>query len=69
MKKKYSTKNEEDLKCLFIACKSNSSFDSFVKECRESYSEYCQRNLSDLNKYGWPKNFSQWINGQIIALT
>jgi hypothetical protein len=61
--------DKEDLKCLFIACKLDVSFEKFVKDCEDGYSDYFKRNLENLEKYGKPKTFSQWVNGQIIALT
>jgi hypothetical protein len=63
------TIDEDDLKCLYIACKPIESFNEFVKDCKEGYAYYHKRNLDDLQKYGQPKTFSQWINGQIIYLT
>jgi hypothetical protein len=62
----------EDLKCLFIVCTKafkNVPFDSFVNNCKISYCLYHKRNTENLEKYGSPKTFSQWVNGQIIALT
>jgi hypothetical protein len=64
------TIDQEDLKCLFIACiNAYKSFDEFVEDSKKSYTEYHKRNLDNLAKYGNPKTFSQWVNGQIIALT
>ena len=61
--------DNEDLKCLFIACGEKGSFDNFVIDCQEGYKDYYKRNLDNLEKYGNPKTYSQWINGQIVALT
>ena len=36
-------------------------FDSFVVECKKAYIEYLTNREN-------PKTFSQWVNGQIIAL-
>jgi len=61
----------EDLKVLMIksiVAYKNTSFENFVIECKQSYSDYYNRNMSDLKKWGQPKSFSQWVNGQIIAL-
>jgi hypothetical protein len=61
-----------DLKTLFILVKNlynGHSFNDFVIDCKFSYKEYYNRNLNDLQKYGTPKTFSQWVNGQIISLT
>jgi len=63
------TIDNNDLKCLFIACKSKQSFDEFVNECKQGYALYHKRNLDNLQKYGQPKTYSQWVNGQIILLT
>jgi hypothetical protein len=63
------TIDNNDLKSLFIACKVKQSFDKFVKECEQGYRDYHQRNLDNLEKYGQPKTYSQWVNGQIISLT
>jgi len=62
------TIDQDDLKALFISCKLKTNFDSFENECKQSYADYHKRNLNDPVKYGQPKTFSQWINGQIIAL-
>jgi hypothetical protein len=59
----------EDLKCLFIACKSKKGFLDFNEECEAGYKEYFERNNNDLLRYGTPKTYSQWVNGQIIYLT
>lgn len=59
----------DDLKCLFVACNAKGSFVKFITETEQSYSEYYIRNLGNPEKYGNPKTFSQWVNGQIIALT
>ena len=63
------TIDNNDLKCLFIACDFKKSFSEFVKECEQGYRLYHKRNLDNLQKYGQPKTYSQWINGQTIALT
>lgn len=63
------TIEENDLKCLFVACKSQTSFNVFISDCKKSYAEYNQRNSGNLEKHGEPKTFSQWVNGQIIYLT
>ena len=62
------TIEENDLKCLYIACGLNQSFDRFKEDCKKGYTDYRNRNLADLKKYGTPKTFSQWVNGQILAL-
>lgn len=61
--------DQDDLKCLFIACKLPVTFENFIKDCKSSYLEYYKRNSENLERYGAPKTYSQWINGQIIALT
>jgi hypothetical protein len=63
------TIDNNDLKCLFIACDFKKSFSEFVKECEQGYRLYHKRNLDNLQKYGQPKTYSQWINGQTISLT
>ena len=64
--------DKEDLKILFIHVRDaykGISYDKFVIEAKNSYKDYHNRNLNNLQKYGKPKTFSQWVNGQIIALT
>ena len=62
----------EDLKILYLHTRhayKDMLFDEWVIVAKTSYKEYHSRNLKDLEKYGTPKTFSQWVNGQIIALT
>lgn len=64
--------DEDDLKCLMVNCLdayNGYTFEKFVDEAKQGYSEYHKRNLANLEKYGQPKTFSQWVNGQIISLT
>ncbi len=64
--------DKDDLKVLFIHVRDaykGISFEKFVIEAQNSYLEYFNRNKNNLQKYGTPKTFSQWVNGQIIALT
>lgn len=63
------TIEQDDLKCLYIACKQKQTFNQFVKDCEQGYADYRKRNLDNLDRYGQPKTYSQWINGQIIYLT
>lgn len=63
------TIDEDDLKCLYLACKPKKTFNEFVKDCKQGYTNYHKRNLDDLQRYGNPKTFSQWVNGQVIYLT
>jgi hypothetical protein len=63
------TIDQDDLKCLFIACKLEVSFATFEKDCYNSYRDYYSRNINNVQVYGEPKTFSQWVNAQIIALT
>lgn len=64
------TINQDDLKCLFIACRNTyKSFDEFIQDSKKGYAEYHKRNSDNVEKFGNPKTYSQWINGQIIALT
>ena len=62
----------DDLKILYLhTCDAYKlmSFDKWIIESKNAYKEYYNRNLNDLQKYGTPKTFSQWVNGQIISLT
>ena len=57
--------DQEDLKALFVLTRfayGNMTFNSWVEECKNSYASFVK------NKEN-PKTFSQWVNGQIIALT
>lgn len=63
------TIDQDDLKCLFIACRLKVTFATFEKDCRDSYRAYYSRNINNVERYGAPKTFSQWVNGQILALT
>ena len=45
------------------------SLDKWVIEIKIAYKEYYNRNLNNSQRYGTPKTFSQWVNGQIISLT
>ena len=63
------TIEEDDLKCLFIACRYNKSFKDFKKECESGYTSYYNRNINNLQKYGKPISYFNWINGQTISLT
>lgn len=65
--------DKDDLKCLFLHTNNKvitgGMFEKWILETKKSYLEYHERNLNNLAKYGFPKTFSQWVNGQIIALT
>jgi hypothetical protein len=66
------TIENEDLKALFVACRSvyvGYTFERFVEVTKHAYSVYFERNIGDIIKYGEPKTFSKWVNGQVIALT
>lgn len=64
------TIDQDDLKCLFLACRdAYKSFAEFVEYSKKGYTEYHKRNSDNTEKYGNPKTYTQWINGQIIALT
>lgn len=57
--------DQEDLKTLFIHTRfayGNMKFNDWVKECKVSYVQFSRDKEN-------PKTFSQWVNGQIIALT
>ena len=63
---------DQDLRILFLKTQntkfSSDGYKKFIKECEESYLDYFNRNTNNLEKYGTPKTYSQWVNGQIIAL-
>ena len=63
---------EQDLRILFLKTQttkfSKQGFNNFIKECEDAYSNYFNRNMNNLERYGNPKTYSQWVNGQIIAL-
>ena len=71
MKPNFNIENE-DLKILFLKTQRNKfsekAFNNFIKECEHCYLDYFNRNINDLERYGNPKTYSQWINGQIIYL-
>ena len=57
---------QEDLKALYLLSKNafgNMSFDVWCESVRGSYLQYVKSNRES------HKTFSQWVNGQIIALT
>lgn len=62
----------QDLRILFLKTLTTTfsakGYDNFIKECEDYYLDYFNRNINNLEKYGSPKTYSQWINGQIIAL-
>lgn len=62
----------QDLRILFLKTQttkfSTKGFKKFVKECQEGYTQYYNRNINDVIRYGVPKTYSQWINGQIIVM-
>jgi len=63
---------DQDLRILFLKSEytnfSKQGFENFVIECKKSYLDYYNRNINNLEKYGNPKTYSQWVNVQIIAL-
>jgi hypothetical protein len=66
------TIDQDDLKCLFLHTEKAYqayTFEKFVEECKQVYIDYRKRNLDNLAKYGEPKSFSQWVNGQVVYLT
>lgn len=66
------TIDAQDLKVLYLHTRDaykGMSFDKWVIEAKNAYKDYHNRNLNNLQKYGAPKTFSQWVNGQIISLT
>ena len=44
------------------------SFDLWLKLMKSAHEDYCKRNNANLSKYGEPKTYHDWINGQILAL-
>lgn len=72
MKKLDFTIEEQDLRILFLKTQSTKfsadGFNDFINECKKAYSDYYNRNINNVSKYGLPKTYSQWVNGQIIAL-
>lgn len=66
------TIDSQDLRILFLKTDninfSKKGFETFVEECKKGYYEYYNRNINNLEKYGNPKTYSQWVNGSIIAL-
>ncbi len=56
---------QEDLKILFLHTSHaypNMIFSQWVEEIKKSYTSFAEGKEN-------PKTFSQWVNGQIIALT
>jgi hypothetical protein len=64
--------DSQDLRILFLKTQttqfSTKGFNNFIKECEDAYLDYFNRNMNNLEKYGTPKTYSQWVNGQIIFL-
>jgi hypothetical protein len=64
--------DSQDLRILFLKTSTTTfsakGFNNFIKECEVSYLDYFNRNMNNLERYGSPKTYSQWVNGQIIAL-
>lgn len=65
--------DQDDLKVLYINASfepfENITFEQWIKLTEKSYVDYYNRNLNDLQNYGTPKTFSEWVNGQIISIT
>ena len=54
----------EDLKVLYVhtaQAYKNITFDKWVQECKNAYADYFRGRNN-------PKTFSQWVNGQILAM-
>lgn len=66
------TIDEQDLRILFLKTQttkfSKEGFKRFIEECEFGYVCYFNRNINNIERYGYPKTYSQWINGQIIYL-
>jgi hypothetical protein len=64
--------DDQDLRILFLKTSttefSTKGFKLFIEECEQSYLDYFNRNINNLSRYGEPKTYSQWVNGQIIVL-
>lgn len=53
-----------DLQTLYIHTRKaygNMPFEAWVLECQKAYNEYLEKREN-------PKTYSQWVNGQILAL-
>jgi hypothetical protein len=64
--------DNNDLDILYLHTKDaykGISLDKWRIGVKNDYKEYYIRNLNNLQRYGTPKTFSQWVNGQIISLT
>lgn len=65
MKRKSKTDIMDDLKALFIAARhayKGYTFEMFAKEAKADYAKYAESRVE-------PKTFSQWVNGQVMALS
>lgn len=64
------TVDSDDLKALYLqtrdCMKKGITLQQFINNCEADYEQYFERKIQ-LNEDA--KTFSQWINGQIIALT
>lgn len=57
--------DQQDLRILYLhtkGCYGDKSFNSWLEHCKASYNKYAMSTT-------YAKTFSQWVNGQIIALT
>lgn len=62
----------QDLQILYLHTKqayNNCSFEVWCKHTAKAFTDYYKRNLANLEKFGKPKTYSEWVNGQILALT
>lgn len=65
------TIDSDDIKILYLKCdfiQKSHNLEQFANYCKQSYKQYFDRNTHNIERYGHPKTFSQWINGQIIAI-
>jgi len=66
------TIDQDDLKVLFVHTREaypRVGFNQWVEIAKADYARYHKRNTDNPERYGTPKTFSQWVNGQTIALT
>lgn len=58
------TINQDDLKALYVHTRfayGNLTFDQWAKEIKKAYIDFAKNQDN-------PKTYSQWVNGQILAL-
>lgn len=66
------TIDQEDLNILYLHTRfayGKVTLEQWTEQVKKAYVEYFERNTANVEKYGEPKTFFQWVNGQIISLT